>query len=76
MKTIVVEKEPSVREKAFKLGRTAFITHIDGQKLCGKGYETKIWVQQDIEELLKLLEKERSGLEMVQCQTNQKPKEA
>jgi hypothetical protein len=42
----------TLNQKAQKLGRTAFITHIDGQKLCGKGYETEIWVHGDIDEIL------------------------
>jgi hypothetical protein len=41
-----------LEEKAKTLGRKAFITHIDGEKLLGKGYETTIWVQRDIEMLL------------------------
>jgi hypothetical protein len=41
-----------LKKKVEKLGRKAFITYIDGQKLCGEGYETKIWVQRDIETIL------------------------
>jgi thiamine pyrophosphate-dependent acetolactate synthase large subunit-like protein len=47
-----------LEEKAKKLGRKAFITHVDGAKLLGEGYETTIWVQCDIDELLEAAQKE------------------
>jgi len=53
----------SLKEKASKLGRKAFITHIDGTKLLGKGYETTIWVQGDIDELIEGAQKEMRQLE-------------
>lgn len=44
------------KAKAEAIGRTAFITHVDGKKLAGKGYEAKIWFQRDIDELQKDIE--------------------
>ena len=51
-----------LKEKAGKLGRKAFVTHVDGTKLAGKGYETKIWVQRDIDELIEGAQKEMDEL--------------
>jgi len=54
-----------LREKMDKKGRKAFITHIDGQKLAGKDYETTIWVYQDTEQFIKMVEAEFEKLENV-----------
>ncbi len=44
--------EERLKQKVMKIGRKAFITHIDGEKLIGDGYETQIWVQRDIDAII------------------------
>jgi len=52
------EFKKKIDEETKRLERKAFVTHIDGQKLYGEGYEIVIWFRQDIDAIIDAILKE------------------